>query len=184
VDLVEIDEEVLKVAQDHLPGNGKAFQDARVRIHIQDGFQFVRNITGLYDVILVDSTDPMGPGKVLYQSDFYRHCRGALREGGLFGAQALSAWIQQREQEAMFHNLREVWNHVLPYLVTVPTYPGALWTFALGSQRPLRPDAFDPAYAERISKLCRYYNPEVHRSAFCLPNFLKERLLNGGPRRH
>jgi spermidine synthase len=184
VDLVEIDRRVVDVSKEHLPDNGRAFGDPRAHLHFQDGAQFIHGIKRGYDLILVDSTDPIGPGKVLYQTPFYRECRNALRSGGIFGAQALSAWIQEEEQAAMFSNLREVWDYVTPYVATVPTYPGGLWTFAIGSDRPVDPATFDRQYAADISESCRYYNPEIHSSAFSLPTFLQERLKATGPLRH
>jgi spermidine synthase len=184
IDMVEIDAKVVEVAERHLPAIGSAFGDRRAHLHFEDGAHFVRAAKELYDVILVDSTDPLGPGRVLFERPFYDHCRRALRTGGIFAAQALSPWVQEKEQAAMFANLWEVWNHIVPYVATVPTYPGGLWTFALAMDRLRDPLIFDREYAASIAASCRYYNPEVHWGAHCLPNFIKERLQRNGPLRH
>lgn len=184
VDMVEIDPQVVAVAREHLTAIGSAFEDPRAHLEFKDGAQFVREAKERYDVILVDSTDPIGPGKVLFQVPFYENCRDALRDGGIFAAQALSAWVQEKEQSAMFSSLNMVWNHVIPYVATVPSYPGGLWTFAIGADHLPDLGVFDRDHAERISRGCRYYNPEVHRGAFYLPTFLRDRLQMDDPLRH
>jgi len=184
VDLVDIDARVVEVSRQYLPTIGSAFDDPRARLIFQDGARFVQEKQDCYDAILVDSTDPVGPGEVLFGLPFFQNCRRALRGDGIFAAQALSAWVQEAEQKQMFDHLARVWESVLPYVATVPTYPGALWTFAVACSHPLVPDAFDRQAAGRLARQCRYYNPEIHISAFCLPNFLKHRLRVNLPRRH
>jgi len=175
VELVEIDPAVVEAAREFLPALGEAFDDPRARVHHEDGAAFVEKVTGRYDLVLVDSTDPVGPGKVLFGEAFYRACRRGLKPGGLFAAQALSPWLQEEEQEEMFASLAPVWANRRPYLATVPTYPGGLFTFVVCANRALDPTDFDEAQAAAISEHCRYYNPELHRASFVLPNFLKQR---------
>jgi spermidine synthase len=184
VDMVEIDREVVEISREHLPLIGCAFDDPRAHLFFEDGAAFVSRSKGHYDAVLVDSTEPMGPGEVLYQVNFFGDCRAALREGGVFAAQALSAWVHENEQKAMFANLRKVWPNVSPYIASIPTYPGGLWTFALCSDRVFQGGLFDSQYAEAIALDCRYYNPDIHRSAFCLPTFLREKLRVHRPIRH
>ena len=176
VDMVEIDSKVVEVSRNHLPTIGSAFDDERAGLYFEDGARFVREAESKYDVILVDSTDPVGPGTVLFEEEFFSSCKSALKPDGLFAAQALSAWVQGKAQKKLFANLRKVWSDVTPYLATIPTYPGALWTFVLGTQAPVDPSSFDRQYAKSLSKGCRYYNPGIHEAAFCLPNFLMERF--------
>jgi spermidine synthase len=184
VDLVDIDRKVVEVSREHLPAIGCAFDDPRVRLHFQDGSEFVRGLKDQYDVILVDSTDPIGPGKVLFGLPFFQDCKRALRKGGLFTAQALSAWVQEKEQTIMFSKLKKVWNSVVPYVATIPTYPGGLWTFAIGADRHFDPNAFDVDYADQIAVNCRYYNTQIQKGTFFLPTFLRERLADEPALRH
>jgi spermidine synthase len=184
VDLVDIDQKVVEVSREHLPAIGCAFDDRRAHLHFKDGAAFIRGMEAQYDVILVDSTDPVGPGKVLFQPSFYENCKRALKKDGLFAAQALSAWIQEKEQVVIFSNLRKIWDSVIPYMATIPSYPGGLWTFAIGADRNLSPTTFDSAYSDYISRECRYYNTQIQQGAFCLPTFLKERLRKEPTRRH
>ncbi len=184
IDLVDIDARVVDVSRQYLPFAEKAFEDPRVHLFFEDGARYLQDKEKAYDLILVDSTDPVGPGKNLYKKAFYTDCKRALKEGGLLAAQALSVWLQEEEQAAMLQNLSGVFSRVLPYLATVPTYPGALWAFAIGSERSLSPHGFERAYARRISGRCRYYNPNVHEGAFYLPNFFQKRLEKLLPSRH
>lgn len=185
VDMVEIDPKVVEISKEHLPEIACCLDDPRAKLYFEDGADFVRRAKNSYDVILVDSTEPMGVGKVLYGSDFFSDCRAALRpETGLFAAQALSAWVHEKEQQAMFSNLRRVWDRVVPYVASIPTYPGGLWTFALCGHGDLDIIPRDQHYVERISGHCRYYNLGIHRSCFCLPNFLAEKLGCPSPLRH
>lgn len=176
VDLVDLDKQVIEAAKKHLPSTGQAFADPRLHCHCVDGVQFIRNSDLRYDLILVDATDPIGPGLVLYQHSFYQSCREALREDGVFAAQGLSPWLQVQEQQQMFATLKQVWPHLSAYLSTVPTYPGGQWVFALAAKQVLSPMHFDLDRANAISQRCRYYNPAVHQAAFALPNFLAQRL--------
>jgi len=185
VDMVEIDPKVVEVSRQHLPGIACALDEPRARLHFEDGAQFVRRARGVYDVILVDSTEPMGAGEVLYRDHFFQDCKKALRsEGGLFAAQALSAWVHESEQQAMFANLRNVWSQVIPYVASIPTYPGGLWTFALCGDDRLDPIPRDEPVVREIARQCRYYNLDIHRSCFSLPNFLARKLGEGLRKRH
>jgi len=178
VDLVELDAQVVEICRRHLPSMGQAFDDPRLRCHFTDGAAFVHRTSARYDAILIDSTDPLGPGKVLYQAPFYADCQRRLNPGGLFAAQGLSPWLQQEEQDSMFAVLRQVFGNVRPFLTTVPTYMGGLWVFALAGDRDLDPEDFDRARADQLASGGQYYNADMHHAAFCLPTFLRRRLLS------
>ncbi|MFH1812161.1 MAG: polyamine aminopropyltransferase [Pseudomonadota bacterium] len=176
VDLVELDPLVVQLSRTHLPRIARTLGDPRVHIHHLDGMVHVRDSAQKYDVILVDATDPLGPGRVLYSKPFYLGCRNLLRPGGLFAAQGLSPWLQVDEQRNMFSTLRQVFGDVRPYLSTVPTYPGGQWVFALASDFTLEVECFDEDAAEHIAAQCQYYNAQIHTAAFALPNFIRRQL--------
>jgi spermidine synthase len=174
VDLVEIDEQVIEVSRKHLPGHAVGFDDARVRLHIQDGARFVGQAEAAsYDVALVDSTDPIGPARVLFEAPFFRALQRVLTPAGLLAAQSLSPWVQAAEQREMYGELGAVWPHVLAYHATVPTYPGGLWTFACCSNHAMDLTDFDRARARRVGQHCQYYTPELQVAAFHLPRFVQ-----------
>ncbi|NOZ87011.1 MAG: polyamine aminopropyltransferase [Deltaproteobacteria bacterium] len=176
VDLVELDEQVVKACKDHMPELARSFDDPKVTVYFEDGAEFVQKRTEEYDVLLVDSVDPMGPSKVLFMPQFFENCRKALKPGGIFTAQALSAWLQGDEQKAMFEALHSTWRTTLPFTSTIPTYPGAFWVFALCSDHAIEPDDFDIEKTKKITAGCRYYNTDLHKACFNLPTFLKLRL--------
>jgi spermidine synthase len=166
------------VCRKHLPGVAAGFDDPRVRIHVADGARFVpEQPANAYDVVLVDSTDPIGSGKVLFQAPFFRDLQRVLGPTGLLSAQSLSPWLQKREQREMYQELGSVWPHVLAYHATVPTYPGALWTFAFCSDHSVDLTRYDRARAKEIAETCRYYTPELQVAAFHLPRFVTENTV-------
>lgn len=179
VDMVEIDGKVVEVAQRFLPTIGAAVDDPRLHVHTEDGNAFVHALQpDSYDVVLIDSADPVGPGIVLFQPPFYQAVKDALRPHGVVAAQGMSPWLQRDGQRFMFANLGRVFPAVHAYVATIPTYPGGQWTFALCAHEPLDPTAFDADAARQTTPGARYYTPEVHRGAFALPPFVRENTVD------
>ena len=175
--LCEIDEGVVLASREFLPTVCEsAFEDIRVNLHIGDGISYMREAAPeSLDVIIVDSTDPVGPGEVLFGEEFYTCCRRALRPGGLIALQSESPW----EDSALFSEIqkrvRNVFGETHPYLLSIPTYPSGTWSLTVASVDSPIP-SLDVERAEFIARGCRYYTPEVHSSAFVLPAFV-QRLL-------
>lgn len=173
VDLVEIDEQVITISRRHLPGHTVGFGDPRVRLVIADGADFVQQAEpASYDVVLVDSTDPIGPAEVLFRAPFFRGLQRALTPAGLLASQSMSPWVQAGEQREMYGELGRVWPCVLAYQATVPTYPGGLWTFSCCSNQALDLTSFDRARANQVAGHCRCYTPELQVAAFHLPRYV------------
>ncbi|RKQ83869.1 polyamine aminopropyltransferase [Brockia lithotrophica] len=177
VDLVEIDAAVLRVAEAFFPEAGKCLRDSRVHVHVADGFAFLDGRTAYYDVILVDSTEPVGPAVQLFELAFYEKLRSALRTDGLFAAQTDNPWLKRERVVRAHHLVGRAFPRVWTYLASIPTYPSGLWSFTLGSLGP-DPLTFDAARAEALPT--RYYTPEVHRASFALPRELLTALREGG----
>lgn len=173
--LAEIDERVIEVSKRYLPTIASALDDPRVDIQVGDGIAYVADHPDAFDVILVDSTDPIGPAVGLFGESFYRSVRRALGEGGLFAAQTESPWFNQELLERIHHTLREIFPVSRLYWAAVPTYPGGFWTFSVGSLGPDL-DTFDEARAAALDT--KYYSPEMHRAALALPPFVR-RVLGG-----
>jgi len=178
--LVEIDGEVVRVSRALLPGiAGDAFTHPRGELIIGDGVNYLRETQEHFDVILVDSTDPVGPAVDLFNDAFYRDARRALGEDGLIVTQSGSPLVMLDELIAAAARLRAVFPIVKTYLCSIPLYPGVLWSFTAASAS-IDPSAVDPA---RIAARLRrngaptgWYTPAVHRAAFALPNFLAAAL--------
>ncbi len=171
--LVEIDERVVEVARKYLPEISTALDDDRTEVRIEDGIGFVKNHRGKFDVIIVDSTDPVGPAVGLFTKEFYKSIHGALKDDGIFVAQTESPFYNGELIASIYKDVKSVFGITKLFLCNVPTYPGGLWCFTLGSK------IYDP---EKIGAIdtkgfnCKYYNKTMHRAAFALPGFLKQYL--------
>ncbi len=171
--LVEIDERVMAVAREFLPGIAAGFADPRAIVHVGDGIEFVARHADAFDVIVVDSTDPVGPAVGLFEEPFYRSVHACLREGGLFAAQTESPFFNADLIARVHATLRGIFPLVRLLLGVVPTYPGGCWSVTVASKGP------DPASCdeERAASLAtRYYSPAVHRALLALPPFVRDLL--------
>lgn len=169
VNLVEIDAEVIRAAKEYLPFLSVSFEDPKIEITIGDGISHVQKVKNKYDVIIIDSTDPVGPAAGLFSAAFYKEVYEALKEDGLFVAQTASPFFNQEFLRRIYQDVKTIFPLAKVYLACVPTYPGGLWSFTLGSKR------YDPEEVKEENLpplLTRYYNFAVHRAAFTLPNFI------------
>lgn len=169
--LAEIDERVIDASREFLPHIASGLKDPRVRIEVTDGIAYVKNHPGEFDVILIDSTEPVGPAVGLFAKEFYQSVYDALTSDGIMVAQSESPFFNQELIQGIQKNLKSVFPLVKLYLANIPTYPSGLWSFSLASKK-YDPLTVDP---ERIPEMAtKYYNRELHRSCFALPNFVKE----------
>jgi spermidine synthase len=171
VRLVEIDQLVVDACREHLPATAACLSDPRVQVTIADGVRFVAETDERYDVVLVDSTDPIGPAAPLFGREFYGNVREVLTERGLVVSQAENPFYEQAAQRALLATLRGVFPVLGLYNYHNLTYPGGLWSFSFASQGP-RPIAdFSPHLVAAAELGLKYYNADVHRAAFALPEF-------------
>jgi len=171
--LVEIDARVIEVCRKYLPSLSCSFRDRRVEIRIADGGRFMRKPGRLFDVVLIDSSDPVGPSLVLHQRNFYAGVKLRLKPGGIVAAQAGSPLYHLEHLKTKAAFLGTIFKHARYYLGPVPTYPGGFWCYAFLSDRvnPLRISRLTPAPG------LRYYNRDIHRAAFSLPELLKSESI-------
>ncbi|HEC62943.1 MAG TPA: polyamine aminopropyltransferase [Candidatus Acetothermia bacterium] len=178
VTLVEIDREVIQASRELLrPIHQGAWDDPRVEVVIAPGEEYVAGMKGAFDVILVDSTDPIGPGEALFSDQFFAACREALAEGGLLALQAGTPFFWQESLSRVVNRLRRHFPEVAVYLGFVPSYPSGMWAYALAGPLGFRDQEteLETRFADRQLST-HYYTPAVHRAAFTLPPFLS-RLL-------
>ena len=177
---VEIDNQVVDMCKEFLPKHSAgAYDDARVNIVIDDGANFVRNCTEKFDVIISDSTDPIGPGDVLFTSDFYADCKKCLTEDGILVTQNGVAFMQLDEVTTTAKRLQPYFSDQSFYCAAVPTYIGGVMTFAWATDnkayRTLTADVLKQRFNAANIK-CRYYNPAIHAASFALPQYIVEAL--------
>ena len=170
--LVEIDGKVIEACRRHFPWLKAAFKDPRAELVVEDGNVFIDKVRETFDVILVDSSDPVGPSTVLHQEAFYRKLRSKLRPGGIIAAQAGSLMLHLDSHARKARFLKRTFRHARLYLGPVPTYPVGTWCYDFLSDK-VDPDKIKTLY---IPDGLRYFNRDIYRAAFALPTFLAERL--------
>lgn len=180
ITLCEIDPMVVSVCRQYFPEVSTGLNDPRVRIIHEDGAAYVRDTHNTYDIIVVDSTDPVGPGTALFESRFYRSVKKCLADDGAAIFQTENPMFMSDVFSMVVWDLMDVFgpDRARPYLATVPSYPGGLWSFALCSRNrdPLEepPTEVPPGVSSRL----RYYDRQVHKAAFALPVFVRMLLEN------
>jgi len=172
--LCEIDEEVVKVCRQYFPALASSFDDPRCRLFFEDGAKFIKEHRNFYDLIIVDSSDPLGPAEVLFRRDFYAAMFDALKPDGIAITQSESIHYHAAIIKELSSFCRQIYPLYRYYYALVPTYPSGLIGFSFCSK------CYDPLQAdtEKISRLkgLRYYTPQVHSAAFALPAFCKDFL--------
>ena len=175
LDICEIDEEVIRASREFLPEMACGYDDPRVTVHIADGSEFIRQRREYYDLVIVDSTDPGGPGAPLFGAEFYRDLKSALRPGGVVGTQAESPWLLPDVVKGLINAARSNFKFVEYAAISVPTYPTGMigCCVASDSRQPALPAA-EPD--EKLLETLRYYNKDVHKSSFSKPQFVAQML--------
>ncbi|MDD3213534.1 MAG: polyamine aminopropyltransferase [Eubacteriales bacterium] len=176
--VAEIDRRVVEVCREYLPQTACGFNDPRVEPTFIDGLKYVRHTKDKYDLIIVDSTDPSGPGEVLFTKEFYGGCMNALTENGILVNQHESPFYQD-DAKAMCNSHKRILS-VFPvsrvYQAHIPTYPSGHWLFGFSSRglhpiRDLKASAWNA-----LGIQTRYYNTNLHKGSFYLPNYVEEEL--------
>jgi spermidine synthase len=178
--MVEIDPYVIELSKKFLRAvPGRAFEDPRAEIVIADGAKYVAETAERYDVIMIDSTDPVGPGEVLFTAAFYGNCKRCMKPGGIMVTQNGVPFFQPDELANTWKRLGALFPDVSFYMVPVPTYYGSFMALAWASLEPKHRTTplaeLERRYAASGLKT-RYYNPGIHQAAFQLPNYVRARL--------
>ena len=184
VTLVEIDAEVVAMAKRYLPNHSAgAFEDPRLQLVIADGLDYVQGTESRFDVVISDSTDPIGPGEALFTRAFYQGCRRCLNRGGVLVTQNGVTFMQIDEVKTTAQRLREVFADSTFYTAAVPTYVGGIMTFAWASDTPELRNVSTGLLRERFARSgirTRYYNSAIHQAAFALPQYVIDALDGEG----
>lgn len=178
IDMVEIDKLVVEVCREYLPQTACKLDDPRVHIHYENGLRFVRDKQAAYDLIIVDSTDPFGPGEGLFTREFYGNCHKALRPDGIMVNQNESPYYKEdAKAAARAHNtIRSFFPVSRVYQAHIPTYPSGHWLFGFASNGTDPVGGLDAARWNALGLKTRYYNTDLHRGCFALPNYVRELL--------
>lgn len=179
IDLVEVDKYVVLLAKKYLPFTSSKLKDKRVSVWFEEGLRYVRGKKAEYDLIIVDSSDPYGPAEGLFTREFYGTCFKALREDGILINQHESPFYAAHQR-----SVRDAHRHIAVefpvstvYQCHIPSYPSGHWLFGFASKKYHPIGDLDATRWNRLGIRTRYYNTDLHRGAFALPNYVRE-LLN------
>lgn len=169
--LVDIDGKVIQYSKTYLPTIACELDNPRVEVQVNDGFMHIHDHKNKYDVIMVDSTEPVGPAANLFTRGFYQGIYEALKVDGMFVAQTDNPWFKGDLIRTVNRDVKEVFPIVRVYAANIPTYPSGMWTFTMGSKK------YDPLEVDErsIDEIdTKYYTPRLHKSAFVLPKFVED----------
>lgn len=169
--LVDIDGKVIDYSKKYLREIACELDNERVEVKVDDGFMEIAKSENMYDVIMVDSTEPVGPAVNLFTKGFYAGIAKALKEDGIFVAQTDNPWFKADLIRKVQSDVKEIFPITRLYTANVPTYPSGMWTFTLGSKR------HDPLQVKetRFHDIdTKYYTKELHKAAFVLPKFVTD----------
>lgn len=178
IDMVEIDKMVVDVCLEYLPQTSCKLKDERVSLIFEDGLKFVRTKSNEYDLIIVDSTDPFGPGEGLFTKEFYGNCFNALKEDGILVNQHETPYYASyaKSMQRAHKRIQEFFPICRVYQAHIPTYPSGHWLFGFASKKY---DPIKDLNAERWNNLVletKYYNTDLHVGSFAIPNYVKDLL--------
>ncbi|MEJ8552791.1 polyamine aminopropyltransferase [Tepidibacter sp. Z1-5] len=178
IDMVEIDELVVRASKEYLPITSCKLDDPRVNVYFEDGLKFVDGKENMYDLIIVDSTDPIGPGEGLFTTKFYTDCYNALTEKGILINQNESPYYSDnaREMSRAHRKIKNIFPIAKAYQYHMPTYPSGHWLFGFASKQLDPIKDLDKEKWNELGIKTKYYNTDIHVGAFALPTYVKEML--------
>ena len=178
IDLVEIDELVVEVCKKYLPQTAGCLGDPRIHPYYEDGLKFIRHCENVYDLIIVDSTDPFGPGEGLFTKEFYGNCYKALKEDGIMVNQHESPFYKEDAYAMQRAHKRIVESFPISrvYQAHIPTYPSGHWLFGFASKKYHPVKGVNWVRWNALGLKTRYYNTQLHAGSFALPNYVEEMM--------
>ena len=174
--ICEIDEDVINYSKKYLPSLAVGYSDPRVTVKVMDGSIFMSENPGTFDVIITDSSDPIGPASVLFEAPFYRGMYDALAPGGVIGTQGECMWLHKDLIKPLVDAVKKFCTSVEYAFTTIPTYPSGQIGFILGTKD--KETCKTPVKVDRkMEETLKYYNKEVHEAAFVLPSFARRAIF-------
>jgi spermidine synthase len=177
--LCEIDGMVIEQSKNFFPQVADCLKpgaDPRVKVQVGDGVAFVKGLKDAMDVILVDSTDPIGPGEGLFSREFYRNVAVALKKDGLMAAQSESPWFTKDALSRIHRNISGGFKYRKSYVAPIPTYPRGSWSWTVAAQNQIDPGSFDLERFSKVESSLQYLTRDLMTGAFALPRFYLEKI--------
>jgi spermidine synthase len=174
--LCEIDAGVIDAAKKFFPEVACGLEDPRVEVRVGDGIAYMKTLENEVDIVLVDSTDPVGPGEGLFTKEFYQSVKRALKSDGIMTAQSESPWLEKEFLLKIKNNIAAGFDHIKPYIGSVPTYPMGLWSWTMASNVNLDSSRFNKERFSKVSENLQYLTTGMASNAFELPPFYRKKL--------
>jgi len=179
--LCEIDADVIEVSKKFLPSLACSYSNPRVSVKIMDGNDYMHQNPGSFDVIITDSSDPVGPASVLFESPFYKAMHDALRDGGIVFTQGECMWLHIDIIRPLINSIKSYYSRVDYAYVCIPTYPSGQIGMILG-YKGNHDDEFNPSHPSRspskeFQKTLKYYTHDIHKASFTLPAFARRQIF-------
>jgi spermidine synthase len=177
--ICEIDKEVIEVSKDFFPKLAKSFDNKKVNLYVGDGAIFMKENKNKFDIVCVDSSDPIGPAEVLFTKSFYQDIKNALSKNGIASTQSESMYYHSSFINKLYEQNKEIFSYCNYYFTVIPTYPSGTIGFSFCSNKF---DPFENLDKSRIEKLndLLYYNYDIHKASFVLPEFAKKAIKKEG----
>ena len=177
ITMIELDKKVVEICKKYIHGlSDGAFEDERTEIKFMNGVKFVQETVQKFDIVIVDSTDPIGPGLALFSYDFYKACGNCLTEQGILVTQNGVTFLQEEEIRNSFKQIDKIYRDSTIYITQVPTYSGGFMAFGWGSHSPKARKTQIKKIQQRIKGLklnTRYYSAKTHIASFKLPPYIQ-----------
>ncbi len=174
--LCEIDGMVVEACRKYFPAIACGLDDKRVKVEIGDGVAYVKEHEKAFDIIIIDSTDPIGPGEGLFSGEFYKSVARALKPGGLMVAQSEAIWFGDDVLGRIHRNISAGFAHKKTYLGAIPTYPRGVWSWTMASAEPIDPKNFDRERFGQVAAGLKYLTQDSMVSVFDLPPFFRAKF--------
>jgi len=182
IDMVEIDRKVVEICKEFIPKTASKLDDKRVNLYFEDGLKFVKTKKNEYDLIIVDSTDPIGPGVELFTLEFYENCFDALVDDGILVNQHESPYYPKdaKTMQKIHKKIKSVFPIATVYQAHIPTYGSGHWLFGFASKKYNPVKDLNEELWNSLNLETNYYNTDLHKGSFYIPNYVKRLLEVGG----
>ncbi|MDY6967700.1 MAG: polyamine aminopropyltransferase [Spirochaetota bacterium] len=175
IDLCEIDEHVIRLSKQHLQTMSSSFEDNRVSIFNEDGAEFIKKRKNCYDIIIVDSSDPIGAAEELFKENFYSSLNDSLKNNGIAVTQSESFFYDDDLIKDLTGFAKKYFTYPAYFFTLVPTYPSGIIGFTFCSKAYHHTNDLNIDRISQIQPSLKYYNPDIHKASFALPNFIKNK---------
>lgn len=177
--LCEIDAAVIKAAEEWFPEVSAGFKHPKVKVHVGDGVAYMKeHKPASLDLVIVDSTDPIGPGEGLFSREFYRSVAASLRPGGMMAAQSECPWYEKEALLRIKNNISGGFKFNRSYMGAVPTYPRGFWTWTVAANHAFKPEDYHRDVFDQVKSGLQYLNDDMMTGVFALPTFYRQKLEN------